>query len=85
LTDEAVKTIADGFLNAKPVDSFITVISREEAAKNDFNLSPSRYLTNGENGSPRELPDIVRELRQLTEEQNAADKVLGSILRTLGL
>src|SRR2546428_690110 len=40
LTDEAVKKIADAFYKAEPVEGFVSVITSDEAAKNDFNLSP---------------------------------------------
>jgi len=85
LPDEAVKKIADAFLKGEPADGFVNVISNEEAAKKDFNLSPSRYLTNGNNSAARDLSDIVLELRQLTKDQQAVSTELESLLRKLGL
>ncbi|MEW6211158.1 MAG: N-6 DNA methylase [Acidobacteriota bacterium] len=85
LPDEAVKKIADAFLKGEPVDGFCAVITNEDAAKNDFNLSPSRYLTNGGNSAARDLPEIVYELRQLTKDQQTISAELELLLGKLGL
>ena len=72
LSEDALRKIAASFLKAEPVESFLNVITNEEAAKNDFNLSPSRYLTNGnEAGTHREIAAIVKDLE--TFEGKAAD------------
>jgi type I restriction enzyme M protein len=85
LTDEAIKKVADGFLKAESVDGFISVITTEEAMKNDYNLSPSRYLTNAGVSTARELPAIVRELRTLTKEEETISAELNSLINKLGL
>src|SRR5205823_4070273 len=48
LTEDAMRKIADGFLKAMPVDGFVSIITNDDAAKNDFNLSPSRYLASAD-------------------------------------
>ena len=79
LPEEAIKKIADGFLKAKPEDGFVGVIENDEAAKNDFNLSPSRYLTNGATDTHREVAAIVKDLMSI---ENAAE-LINSELRKL--
>ena len=61
LPDEAIRKIVDGFLKAEPIDGFVGVITNEEAAdpKNDFDLSPSRYLGNGGSQKMREIGEIL--------------------------
>ncbi len=83
LPDEAVKKIADAFLKAEPADGFVNVISNEEAAKNDFNLSPSRYLAAQEGNSHRDLSTLRGELERLHKEQATLDKELLSLLAKL--
>jgi type I restriction enzyme M protein len=83
LPDEAVKKIADAFLKATPVEGFVTVITNEEATKNDFNLSPSRYLTTTTNGTARPLAILAAELAKLDKEAEAINSVVSSILSKL--
>src|SRR5207244_3906069 len=82
LPDEAVKKIAEAFLKGESADGFVNVISNEEAAKNDFNLSPSRYLAAESGGTYRELPQIAADLERLRKEEAAVD---GELSRILGL
>jgi len=44
IPDDKIHKIADAFNDGKDVDGFVKVITKAEAAKNDFNLSPSRYV-----------------------------------------
>ncbi len=69
LPDEAVKRISEGFLQAKSESGFVSVITNEEAAKNDFNLSPSRYLSNSTaSGTYRGIAAIARDLDVIENE-----------------
>jgi type I restriction enzyme M protein len=83
LSDEAVKKIATGFLEATPVERFVSVITNEEAAKNDFNLSPSRYLANGTDHAFRNVAEIARDLAQLEGEATIIASELKKVLRQL--
>ena len=85
LPEEAVKKIAGAFLTGKPVDSFCAAITNQEAAENDFNLSPSRYLTNGAGSTTRELPEIVRDLTSLTKEEETISVELEKLFGKLGI
>ena len=84
LTEDAIKKIADAFLKGKRDDGFVQVITNEEAAKNDFNLSPSRYLSTSETSQVREFPAIVAELRKLTREEKEMNAELEMLLTKLG-
>jgi type I restriction enzyme M protein len=85
LPEEAVRKIAEAFLNAKPEDGFASIITNDEIAKNDFNLSPSRYLGTNGNSTSRELPAIVAEFRQLADEEKEITTELETLLNKLGL
>jgi type I restriction enzyme M protein len=45
IPDENIHKIADAYNGGKDVAGFVSVIDTAEAAKNDFNLSPSRYVS----------------------------------------
>lgn len=83
LPDEAVRKIADAFHKGEPVAGFCAVITNEEAAGNDFNLSPSRYLTNGDDQQLRSLVEISLELSSLTKEQQHIDAELAGVFSQL--
>lgn len=55
-----------------------------EAARNDYNLSPSRYVA--QNGGEEVLPleEALVRLQEAEEERAAVDRELGEILRCLG-
>ena len=65
--------------------NFVKVISTEEAAKNDFNLSPSRYVGAATDETYREIPEVVAELRSLEEKATKITKDLDGILQQLKL
>jgi len=61
------------------------VITIDEAARNDYNLSPSRYV--GVDGGEGVLPleDAVVLLKEAEEELIGADEALRQVLASLGL
>lgn len=83
LPDEAIKKIAEAFLKAQPEDGFVSVITTDDAAKNDFDLSPGRYLANGEKRIIQNLPKLIKELTALNEETAKLDAELQPILNKL--
>ena len=62
-----------------------TVVTMDELTRNDFNLSPSRYVAI--NGAEEVLPleDAVVLLKEAEEERLAADEALQRVLSQLGL
>jgi len=85
LPDESVERIAEIYLNWKEEEGISKIISKEEAAKNDYNLSPSRYVA--QNGEDETLPleDAVVQLKEAEEERKEADEKLEVILNEMGL
>jgi type I restriction enzyme M protein len=85
LTEEGIAKIAAAYLKGEAVPGFVAVIDHEEAATNDFNLSPSRYLSDG-NGDAKahSLDTLIDQLNALNEEQRRIDddlKIVFSRLR----
>src|SRR6266496_1561880 len=60
--DEAVTRIADTFSAWKEVEKYSSIVGRDEIAKNDFNLSPSRYIQTGAGEEYRPIVEMVEEL-----------------------
>jgi len=85
LTDEHIARIADAYLNWREVEGLSKIITTEEAARNDYNLSPSRYVAT--NGQEPVLPleEALVLLQEAEEERAEADRALHEALRTLGV
>jgi type I restriction enzyme M protein len=67
------------------VEKYSRIVTREEIAKNDFNISPSRYIHTGEADEYRPIAEIVEELDTLEEEAKETDAALRTILGKLGI
>ena len=85
LPDERIKQISGIYLDWKEEDSISKIITKEEVSKNDYNLSPSRYVA--QNGEDDMLPleDAVVQLQEAEEEGSRADKKLKEVLEQMGL
>ncbi len=85
LTDEHVAKIATLYQEWVTEESLSSIITTAEAARNDYNLSPSRYVSI--NGEEPVLPleEAVVLLSEAEEERAEADKALQGVLAQLGL
>lgn len=85
LPDESIEHISDIYLNWREEDGISKVVTTEEVAKNDYNLSPSRYVV--QNGEDETLPldEAVVLLKEAEEECQQADKQLKEVLSQLGV
>ena len=72
-------------MNWKEEGGISKIVTKEEVAKNDYNLSPSRYVA--DNGVDDTLPleDAVVLLNEAEEERKLADGKLEEILEKMGL
>ena len=80
LPEDAITRIADTFKAWREVEKYSRIVTREELAKNDFNISPSRYIHTGAGEECRPLAEIVEELDALEEEAKETDKALRTVL-----
>ena len=83
ISDDAILRIADTFKSWRDEEKFSRIVTRDEIAKNDFNISPSRYIHTGEADEYRPLAEIVEELEAVEEEVKTTDAALKSILNNL--
>lgn len=85
LTDEHVEEIAGLYHEWKAKEGISTIITNEEAARNDYNLSPGRYVASNDQEAVLPLEEAVVLLHEAEEERVAADRELRQVLRVLGL
>jgi Type I restriction-modification system methyltransferase subunit len=79
LPDEAIKKISSAFHAGADSERFVKVVTVEEIATNDYNLSPSRYAADNQHIEHRDIRTILQELEQTN---NLATKLDGTITAT---
>ena len=85
LTDEHIARIAALYHEWKAEDELSVIITLAEAARNDYNLSPSRYVSVNDEEPVLPLEEAVVLLQEAEEERAEADKELKKVLFQLGL
>jgi type I restriction enzyme M protein len=85
LTEEHVTQIASLYNEWKTEAGVSAIITNAEASRNDYNLSPSRYVAQSNQEPILPLEEAVVLLREAEEERTAADEALQKVLRDLGL
>lgn len=85
LDEDHVDRIASIYHNWTHEEGLSAIITNEEAAHNDYNLSPSRYVVQNNVEKVLPLEEAVTGLQAAEEERAAADRELDKILKVLGL
>jgi len=66
------------------VECFVKVITNEEVAENDYNLSPSRSVDTSEKEVYRPIPEVLKELKGLEKDAKKMDADLEKIFAQMG-
>jgi len=80
ITDEGIARIAETFKAWREEDKFSLVASRDEIVKNDYNISPSRYIHTGSSEEYRPINEIWFELHETEEETKQINEQLKRIM-----
>ncbi len=78
-----IRPLAAAFVKGEPVDGEVAVITREQAAEADYNLSPSRWVGQADAVDQRPLSEIIADMRRLDEEAREIDSRLAEMLARL--
>ncbi|MFN3874272.1 MAG: N-6 DNA methylase, partial [Ignavibacterium sp.] len=81
----SIEKIADYYKAFKEEEKFARLVSKEEIVKNDYNISPSRYIQITDAETYRPIGELVEELKTLEEEAAAIDTELKTIFEQLGV
>jgi len=84
LTDEHIRQIHEIYRDWRAEAGVSAIITTAEAARNDYNLSPSRYVASNDQESPLPLEETLVLLAQAEEERTEADAELDAVLTGLG-
>lgn len=80
LSDEGVSRIAKAFSTWEEIEKFTKILTANEVVKNDYNISPSRYIHTGTSEDFRPISEIIDDLNLLEEESASIDKAIKTIL-----
>ena len=71
---EDIRPIATAFLRGDPVEGEVAVITREQGAEADYNLSPSRWVGQFQSEETQSIPELLEALRKLSSDIQASDE-----------
>lgn len=80
IPEEDLRPLAAAFLKGEPVEGELEVITVEQAAEADYNLSPSRWVGQAAEVDQRPIAEIIAEMQHLDEEASEIDAALAKML-----
>lgn len=80
---ESIKRVSDAFVKGDPIDGLVAILSAEDAAQADYNLSPSRFVLSGEEATHKTLDSILEELDSLETATAKLTSELDPVLRQI--
>jgi type I restriction enzyme M protein len=85
LTEEHMAQIAALYYEWKAEEGLSAIVTTAEAARNDYNLSPSRYVSTNDEEPVLPLEEAMVLLAEAEEDRAEVDKSLIAVLEQLGL
>jgi len=82
---EGIEHIADTLIQWKVEKKLSRIVDHAELKKNDYNISPSRYVYTADAETYRPIAEIVEELAAIETEAQETDKELKKILEKIGV
>ena len=83
IPEEEIRLVAAAFAKGEPVEGEVAVITREQAAEADYNLSPSRWVGQTDAVSQRPIKEIIAEMQRLDEEAREIEASMAQMLARL--
>lgn len=85
LPESTLQKVYELYRDWKEEEGISKIISIEEARLNDYNLSPSRYVSKNHREEVLPLEDVLMELMEAEEERKEVDKRLWDVMAGLGV
>ena len=83
IPEDDIRSLAAAYFRGEPVDGEVAIITREQAAEADFNLSPSRWVGGGSSGGEAELKDILERFETIISAEAKISSDLSAALTKL--
>ena len=85
IPDAGIQRIADTLIGWKEEEKLSRIVDHAELKKNDYNISPSRYIHTSDAETYRPIVEIVEELKLIEAEARETDNALKEILEKIGI
>ncbi len=85
IPDDGIQRIANILIGWQEEEKLSPIVDHAELKKNDYNISPSRYIHTSDAETYRPIAEIVAELDAIEAEVKETDKALRKILKQLGV
>lgn len=85
IPDESIQRIADTLIGWTEAEKLSCIVDHAELKKNDYNISPSRYIHTSDAETYRPIAEIVEKLKVIEAEAQETDKALKEILEKFGV
>ncbi len=85
IPEAGIQRLADTLIGWKEEEKLSRIVDHAELKKNDYNISPSRYIHTSDAETYRPIAEIVEELNAIEAEARETDKALQKILKQLGV
>lgn len=85
IPEAGISRIAETLIGWKEEEKLSRIVDHAELKKNDYNISPSRYIHTSDVETYRPIAEIVEELNLIEAEAKETDKALREILKQLGI
>ena len=82
---EGIVRIAGTLIGWQEEEKLSRIVDHAELKKNDYNISPSRYIHTGDTETYRPIAEIVEELNIIEAEARETDNALREILEKIGV
>ncbi len=81
IPETGIEHIAETYKTWKEEEKYSRIVGKEEIVKNDYNISPSRYIHVGDSEEFRPIAEIIEELEVLESEIAIHNEALKQILK----
>ena len=83
--EKSIEKIADVFNKWKEEEKLSRIVTLEEIRKNDYNISPSRYIQINDAETYRPVDEIIGDLKKLEKEAEIVESDLKGIFAKIGV
>lgn len=85
IPNDGIQRIADALIEWKEEEKLSLIVEHADLKKNDYNISPSRYIHTTDAETYRPIAEIVEELKVIEAEAQETDNALKEILEKIGI
>ncbi len=85
IPEAGIARIAETLIEWQEEEKLSRIVDHAELKKNDYNISPSRYIHTSDAETYRPIAEIIEELNVIETEAQETDKALREILKQLGI